>query len=271
MESECKHADSFVDPLLPQCVVYPSRTAQHTATVFFLHGLGDSAKNIGPFLEDLTQHPDLGHVKFILPTAPMMSVTGMLGRVIPSWFDCFSFDHATRKEDEPGLYQSAKWMHDLITKEEQEHGIPSNRIVIGGLSQGGSVAILTALTTEKPLGGLFALSTYVPLRRKTAEIATEFAKEMPIFWGHGMDDRQVDFTVWKDLAKVFAGQLGIPFISNDHSEMNGRDLQENGTVGLRFYSYEGLGHWFDEEELEDLAIWISILLPSGEVPLEMVL
>jgi len=86
-----------------------------------------------------------------------------------------------------------------------------------------------------------------------------------------MDDRQVDFTVWKDLAKVFAGQLGIPFISADHSEMNGRELQENGTTGLRFYSYQGLGHWFDEEELEDLAIWISILLPSGEVPLEVVL
>jgi len=72
--------------------------------------------------------------------------------------------------------------------------------------------------------------------------------------------------VWKDLAKVFAGQLGIPFISTDHSGMNGRELQENGTAGLHFYSYEGLGHWFDQEELEDLATWISILLPSGEVP-----
>jgi len=95
----------------------------------------------------------------------------LLSNSIHRRFDCYSFDHATRKEDEPGLYQSAKWMHDLITKEEQEHGIPSNRIVIGGLSQGGSVAIMTALTTEKPLGGLFALSTYVPLRRKTAEVS----------------------------------------------------------------------------------------------------
>jgi lysophospholipase-2 len=52
--------------------------------------------------------------------------------------------------------------------------------------------------------------------------------------------------------------------------MDGRELQENGTAGLRFYSYEGLGHWFDEKELEDLVIWISTLLPSGEVTLEEV-
>jgi len=49
--------------------------------------------------------------------------------------------------------------------------------------------------------------------------------------------------------------------------MDAQELQENGTAGLRFYSYEGLGHWFDEKELEDLAIWISILLLSEEVPM----
>lgn len=84
-------------------------------------------------------------------------------------YDCCSFNHANRKEDEVGLYQSAKWVHDLITKEELEHGIPSNRIIIGGISQGGGTATLTALTTEKPLAGLFSISGYVPLRRKITE------------------------------------------------------------------------------------------------------
>lgn len=58
---------------------------------------------------------------------------------------------------------------DLITKEELEHGIPSNRIIIGGISQGGGTATLTALITEKPLAGLFTVSSYVPLRRKATE------------------------------------------------------------------------------------------------------
>jgi predicted esterase len=84
-------------------------------------------------------------------------------------YDCCSFNHANRKEDEVGLYQSANWMHDLITKEELEHGIPSNRIIIGGISQGGGTATLTALTAEKPLAGLFSISSYVPLRRKITE------------------------------------------------------------------------------------------------------
>jgi len=84
-------------------------------------------------------------------------------------YDFTSVNHATRKEDEAGLYRSAKWMHDLITREELEHGIPSHRIIIGGISQGGAAATMTALTTEKPLAGLFSLSSFVPLRKKITE------------------------------------------------------------------------------------------------------
>ncbi|KIM37859.1 hypothetical protein M413DRAFT_251578 [Hebeloma cylindrosporum] len=267
MASENKHAESDSESStnipLPQCVVYPSRTPQHTATVFFLHGLGDSARNIGPLLEDLTQHPALTHVKFILPTAPMMPITGMRGRVIPSWFDCCSFNHLSRKEDEAGLYKAAKWIQDLTTKEELEHNIPSNRVIIGGISQGGATATLAALTSEKPLAGLFSISSYVPLRKKITEIATEFAKTMPIFWGHGTEDRQVDFKIWKGLAKVLAGQLGIPFIDSEQSVwVSERVSRENETAGLLFYTYEDLGHWFNEQELQDVAKWISILIPE---------
>lgn len=86
-----------------------------------------------------------------------------------SRFDCYSFDIPNRAEDEEGLYRAVNWINKLISIEETEYNISPNRIIIGGLSQGGAVSLLTTITSKKPLAGLFALSTYVPLRRKTPE------------------------------------------------------------------------------------------------------
>ncbi|KAF8900470.1 Phospholipase/carboxylesterase/thioesterase [Gymnopilus junonius] len=180
---------------LPKCLIIPLRK-QHTATIFFLHGLGDSATGVKPFLQDLTEHPDLEYVRFVLPTAPIMPIIGMNGWSMYSWFDRYSFDHAKRKEDEKGQVQSAKWIDDLIKGRERSR-----------LSQGGAISILTAITSERQLGGLYALSTYVPCRRKVLEIATPQAKNLPILWCHGTADKQVNYDIWKDLAKTPAKQL----------------------------------------------------------------
>jgi Phospholipase/Carboxylesterase len=87
-----------------------------------------------------------------------------------SRFDCYSFDIPNRTEDKEGLFRAVNWVNKLISIEETEHNIPPNRIIIGGLSQGGAVSLLTTITIKKPLAGLFALSTYIPLRRKTPEV-----------------------------------------------------------------------------------------------------
>ena len=44
-------------------------------------------------------------------------------------------------------------------------GIPRNRIFIGGFSQGGAVALYTAFAVNKPIGGIVALSTWLPLHK----------------------------------------------------------------------------------------------------------
>ncbi|PPQ95820.1 hypothetical protein CVT26_015929 [Gymnopilus dilepis] len=250
---------------LPKCLVVPARK-QHTATVFFLHGLGGSATGVKPFLQDLIEHPELQHVRFVLPTAPIMSITGMNGWTMYSWFDCYSFDHATRKEDEEGQHKAARWINDLIAREVQELGIPSNRIVIGGLSQGGAVSILAAITSERQLGGLYALSTYVPCRHKVPEIATLQSRTLPILWCHGTADKQVNYDTWKDLAKNLAEQLAIPFreVPDSPNRLSRDELvkAENGKIEMQWRTYEDLGHWFDEKELKDLAVWISVRLPE---------
>ena len=104
------------------------------------------------------------HGLFDLPPSPFRSDNFF------SRFDCYSFDIPNRAEDEEGLYRAVNWINNLISIEETEYNIPPNRIIIGGLSQGGAVSLLTTITIEKPLAGLFALSTYIPLRRKTPEV-----------------------------------------------------------------------------------------------------
>lgn len=87
-----------------------------------------------------------------------------------SRFNYYSFDIPNRAEDEKGLYDAVKWINELISLEETKYKIPPERIIIGGLSQGGALSLLTSITAKKPLAGLFALSTYVPLRKKIPEV-----------------------------------------------------------------------------------------------------
>jgi predicted esterase len=99
-----------------------------------------------------------------------------------------SFSDVQEDQDEPGILKSQRYFHSLITS-EIESGIPSNRIVLGGFSQGGAMSIFSGVTSEKKLGGIFALSSYLLLHKKLPELTKKGAnKETPIFMGQGDSD-----------------------------------------------------------------------------------
>lgn len=56
-------------------------------------------------------------------------------------------------------------VHSLIA-EEVAAGIPTKRIVLGGFSQGGALAMFSALTFPEPLAGIIAMSSWLPLHNK---------------------------------------------------------------------------------------------------------
>ncbi|KAF8064287.1 acyl-protein thioesterase 1 [Lyophyllum atratum] len=202
--------------------------------------------------------PGVEHIKWIFPHAHRMIVTGARKATMNSWFDCFSFDIENRKEDEPGLYRAVEQINDIISSEEHEYGIPSNRIMVGGISQGSAVALLTALTTKRPLAGVFVLAGYVPLRKKIKEIASP----LPIFWGHGRLDVQVDYNFSLRSAQTLSSDLGIPLHASDE-RLTSDDFKDPGSIaGIRFISYDDLGHWMNELEMEDLHAWIAAVLPK---------
>jgi len=224
-----------------------------------MQGLGDSGRGMLSFARTLSRYYTCNHIKWILPHAPTRYVTGCK-IAIPSWFDLYSFDIPNRPEDEAGLFGAVRLINDLID-DEIKSGIPPHRIIVGGLSQGAALAVLTGLTTERQLAGLFALSGYVPLRGKAKSICTPLFPSIPLFFAHGTADRQVNHEFARDAAETLASQLEISFYFSE-SALSATALPQSDLVGLRFQSYVGMGHEISEMELEDLRLWIAAILPK---------
>ena len=127
-------------------------------------GLGDSGAGWLPVAE-MIKH-QLPHVKWVLPNAPHRNITANFGLSMPGWFDLYSFDWKG-KEDRDGMLASARAI-DKHIQDEIDAGIPAERIVLGGFSQGGCLSLLTGLTDRgqgsKKLGGVVVLSGWLPLR-----------------------------------------------------------------------------------------------------------
>lgn len=110
---------------------------------------------------------------------------------MPSWFDIYGLSPDSQS-DEEGIKKSSEILKQLI-KEEEDKGIPSNKIFIGGFSQGGAVSLYTALTLGKPLAGVIALSSWLPLHQKFPDAIRGDIKELPVFQGHGYEDPMVPY------------------------------------------------------------------------------
>jgi len=152
-------------------------------SVIWLHGLGADGHDFEPIVPELRLPSDLS-LRFVFPHAPVQPVTINGGMAMRSWYDIVSFDSEGRA-DRAGVLESSELLEGLIAR-EIERGIAPDKIVIAGFSQGGAVAIHTALQTEHPIAGLMALSTYMALPEDAASAVSR--KDLPIFMAHGSFD-----------------------------------------------------------------------------------
>jgi len=158
-------------------------------SVIWLHGLGADGHDFEPIVPELRLPADLG-LRFVFPHAPVRPVTLNGGMSMRAWFDIVSLDR-NGPVDEAGIRQSASVLDALIEREHQR-GIAYEKIVLAGFSQGGAIASHCALRHTQKLGGLMALSTYVPmlgaLQAEVAEVKTSQSRSLPIFMAHGSFD-----------------------------------------------------------------------------------
>jgi phospholipase/carboxylesterase len=161
-------------------------TADHpTHSVIWLHGLGADGHDFAPIVPDLVS-PQWPALRFVFPHAPVRPVTINGGMPMRAWYDIYGFDLMSR-QDEAGTRQSIAQVEALIAR-EHERGVPSERILLAGFSQGGAIALAAGLRHPQKLAGIIALSTYLPIAATLADERSAANANVPIFWGHGTLD-----------------------------------------------------------------------------------
>lgn len=156
-----------------------------SATVILLHGLGASGHDFATVPDFLQLPADLG-VRFIFPHAPNEKVTINGFMEMPAWYDIYGFSPDS-PQDREGIEHSSQWIRQMI-EWEMSKGMPSERIVLAGFSQGGAIALHTAIHYDMPLAGVLALSTYVPLHQDLGVQHQPVQRDRRFFMAHGTQD-----------------------------------------------------------------------------------
>ncbi|MBU8975974.1 MULTISPECIES: alpha/beta hydrolase [unclassified Lysobacter] len=206
-------------------------------TVLWLHGLGADGNDFAPIVPELVRR-DWPALRFVFPHAPVRAVTINNGMRMRAWYDIVHFDfdalNAGNRADEAGVAESVAQVEALIAR-ENERGIPPERIVLVGFSQGGAITLSAGLRRRVPLAGLAGLSTYLPEPPQQAAAALQAAaKAQPLFMAHG----QFDPVVPAAIGERSAGTM------------------ESLGFRLEWHRYP-MAHQVCAEEIRDLGDWLS--------------
>ncbi|MDP9141202.1 MAG: alpha/beta hydrolase [Pseudomonadota bacterium] len=169
------------------------------ACVIWLHGLGADGFDFVPVVEELRLPADTA-IRFIFPHAAERPVTLNGGLEMRAWYDITGLDKSSR-DDEPGIRDSVADISEIIA-EQIGAGIPSQRIIVAGFSQGGAIALHCALREPELLGGLLALSTYLPLQATLDAELSSANRKIPVMMAHGTQDPVVSYAWGEDAAKA---------------------------------------------------------------------
>jgi phospholipase/carboxylesterase len=201
------------------------------ASVIWLHGLGADGHDFVPVVPEL-RLPETVRARFVFPHAPVRPVTINNGYKMRAWYDIVGASLANR-EDEAGISDSENRVRTYIQR-ELEAGIDSKRIVVAGFSQGGAIALQTALRYPQQLGGVMALSTYLPLRDSLRVEAAAANRTIPILMCHGTHDAIVPIALGES-SRTLLNELGY-------------------SVAWKTYPME---HSVCLEEINDIAAWLT--------------
>jgi phospholipase/carboxylesterase len=170
---------------MPLPAIEHETAANPRYSILWLHGLGADGNDFAPIVPELVD-PIWPPLRFVFPHAPVRPVTINNGLSMRAWYDIAAFDLNAR-QDEAGMRASIGEVETLIAR-ERGRGVPSEHILLAGFSQGGAIALAAGLRHQEKLGGIIALSTYLPLHATLAAERHAANATLPIFWGHGTLD-----------------------------------------------------------------------------------
>lgn len=200
-------------------------------SVIWLHGLGASGNDFAP----LVPHIDLPRTRFVFPHAPARPVTVNNGYVMPAWYDIVTMERGPGREPEADVREASEMVEALIAR-EHERGVPSDRIVLAGFSQGAAMTLHTGLRHPEKLAGMMVLSGYLVLPDRLDAEAHEANQDTPMFFGHGSRD---------DVVPMAGGRNAFERVGAERrAEWNAYPM----------------GHELCAEELRDLTRWLHSVL-----------
>jgi phospholipase/carboxylesterase len=201
-----------------------------TKSVIWMHGLGADGNDFVPIVHelDLKKAPA---TRFIFPHAPMQPVSINNGYVMRAWYDVRwgDLEGKSKQADEKGVRASQAAIEALIAR-EAERGISAGNIVLAGFSQGGAIALQTALRHPEKLAGVMALSTYLPLHESLAKEGTAENRRTPIFMAHGTQDGVVPYEMGK-LSRDLLTQAGYDVEWHEYPMQHSVCIEEVRDVG----------------------------------------
>lgn len=211
-----------------------------TASMIIIHGLGDSGDGWTFMADQFQKHKEFQHINFIFPSAPASPLHISDNQPVSHWFDIFEMGNPHAKQDEIGFWNSCGKINDLI-HDEMKHGIPSNRIVVGGFSQGAVISLGMAVSCDEQLGGIVDMSGIFAMRQAIDKHLTGKNFNTPIFHGHGDVDPVFNIEYARDTASYF------------------RHL---GFKDYEFHEYVGMVHTTNDEEMLDIEAFLKKVIPS---------
>jgi lysophospholipase-2 len=202
------------------------------SSIVWMHGLGDSGEGwSGAF--NPAQFPT---TRLIFPTAPTRPISLNGGFPMPGWFDINGLDESS-PEDKAGFEEAKKRIEGIVAG-EMAAGVPAEKIILGGFSQGGAVTLHVALRSKIKVGGAVVLSGWLPLKADYPAALTEAGKSMTYFHGHGDADGVVRYQ-WGQHSAEKLKELGLDYT---------------------FKTYRGLDHGATPEEMKDAAAFMKAIL-----------
>ncbi len=209
------------------------------ASILWLHGLGADGHDFVPVVQELQLPPTL-RLRFIFPHAPLQPVTINNGMVMRAWYD-IRLNNLQRETDDAGVLRSVDAVNALIQR-ETSRGILPSRILLAGFSQGGAVVLTAGTRYPDRLGGILALSTYLPMAEQLPQQASAANRHIPIFMVHGTQDNVIPLSL---------------------AEASRQALSQAG-YAVQWNTYP-MAHHLCQEEIEAIALWIQKVL-TGETP-----
>ena len=260
----------------PVHIVEPKSAHAHTAVM--LHGRGSTGQEFAEeFLEStlsdgLSLSEKLPGCRWVFPSSQELWST-MFQEDMPAWFEAHSLTDIAARQDLQvrGSRDSVEHVTVIVSEEIRRLDGDPRKLLLGGISQGGAVALWTLLCQQDSAmrpGAVVVASTWLPFATNIEKLFAGqsgpdesqetqfdgFVEQMiaikmfpgttgvvqvshrlpPVFNGHSVDDAYVDVELGRQAARILA-QAGSP---SEWKEYSGAEEE---------------GHWFKiPDEMDDI-------------------